>query len=170
MIHLTLHSAASPTEVLAALRTHGGEWRESQIPDDLRRAGVVGVDCETRGSVGSLRYARTTRDLGPVLSATVATDPTGGTRVDVRVGFRPVPYALFVAAGIFGAVGSWMFAGSALVVLPPVMAGGLVLFNVMLVRQSNAALLSREREPAYLIERLERALASAGVPIRSPAS
>jgi len=171
MIRFSLHSPASPTEVVAALRARAGEWRESQIPDELRRAGILGVDCQICDAVGLLRYARITRDSGLELRATVTSDPTGGSLVDVRVAYRPVPFAFFVAAGGFAVAGAWLFAGSPLVVVPPLMAGALVAFNIVLVRQTNAALLSREREPAYLIERLERALAFGGVaPIRSPAS
>ena len=164
MIRFALHSTASPPGVLAALHAHAGEWRESQIPDDLRRAGILTVECQIHDAVGTLRYSRTTRDLGPELSATVAADPTGGTLIEVRVGYRSVPYAAVVAMGLFGAAGAWLFAGSSWAVLPPVMAGGLLAFYIFLVRESNAALLPREREPAYLIDRLERAVVAAGAP------
>lgn len=79
MIRFTLHSIAPPRDVLAALHAHAGEWRESQIPDDLRRAGILSVECQIRGAVGTLRYSRNSsvRERRLELRAAVAADPAG---------------------------------------------------------------------------------------------
>lgn len=48
MITADLFSSASPATVLAALRAHAGEWRQSHIPQDLWRDGVATIECRVR--------------------------------------------------------------------------------------------------------------------------
>jgi len=164
MIALTLHSTASSRSVLAALQAHAGEWRESQIPDDLRRVGILGIECTIHESVCRLRYSPNSSRYRLLLelTATVAANPTGGTLVGVCVRYRPYSYAAMIPLALFGAGGAWLFAATSLAVAPPLMAGGLLGLHLLHVREANAALLRRERQPAYLIERLERAVAAAG--------
>ena len=168
MIQFTLHSTASPPDVLAALHAHAGQWRESQIPDDLRRAGIFAVECQIRGAVGILRYSPAITDrftkLRLELRATVAADPNGGTLIEVRVGYRPVPYAALVGAVLLSVIAAWLFAATPLAAVAPVLFGGILVLNILFIRESNAALLRRERAPAYLIERLERAVVAARTP------
>jgi len=174
MIRFSLHSTASPSEVLAAVRAHAGQWRESQIPDDLRRTGVFAVECRIQGAVGILRYSPGATDpftkLRLELRATVTADPNGGTLVEVRVGYRPLPYAAVVGAVLLAVITAWLSAGTALAVVAPALFAAVLVFNILFIRASSAALLPRERAPAYLIERLERAVAAARTPDVAPAS
>jgi hypothetical protein len=41
MIKIDLESPAPPNVVLAAMRAHAAEWRESRIPSELREAGIA---------------------------------------------------------------------------------------------------------------------------------
>ena len=143
MIRFTIHSTASPPQVLAALRAHAGEWRESQIPDDLRRTGIFAVDLQMRGDAATLRYFPRSADpftkLRLELHATVKTDPSGGTLVEVRVGYEQLPYAGVAGVVLLAAVTAGLFAGTPLAVVGPAMFGGLLALNLLFIWQSNAA-------------------------------
>jgi hypothetical protein len=101
MIILELRSPASSDQVLSALRSHAGGWRESRLPAELRRLGIRSVECEVRGATCLLRYDRRwygafARGQYLQLRATVATDGPG-TRVGVVVLYRWRNVALSVS-------------------------------------------------------------------------
>ena len=177
MIRFTLHSASSPPAVLATLRMHAGEWRQSQIPAALRRAGIFSVECRLRGTTCTLRYARTSGTtlataFDPLararlqLRATVLPGPTGGTAVAVDVSYRGQGHAAVAAVCFVGAVA--VLLRSAASVAAVAFAVGVVGLNYLFLREANRALTRDELEPAYLIERLEHAVAAAGS-VGSPA-
>jgi hypothetical protein len=64
MIAFDLHSPSAPADILAALRAHAGEWRQSQIPSELRSNGICAVESRMKGSACTLRYARRWRGVG----------------------------------------------------------------------------------------------------------
>lgn len=180
MIRFTLNSVASPPAVLAALRTHAGEWRQSQIPDALRRAGIFSVECRLRDAICILQYARSggttlATAFDPLarahlqLRATVVPGPAGGTAVMVDVSYRGHWYAAVAAACFVGAVAVLLRPAVSVVVVP--FAGGVVGLNYLFLREANHALTRDDLEPAYLIARLEQAVAAAGsVGSSAPAS
>src|SRR6476469_2834206 len=93
MIALELHSPEHPERVLSALRAHAGEWRESQIPTDLRRLGIRSVESEVRRATCELRYDRRwygAFSAGQFLRARAAVVGAGeGSRVNVTVDYYP---------------------------------------------------------------------------------
>jgi hypothetical protein len=58
MIEIYLQTPHPPAVVLAALRAHTGEWRESQIPPVLWRNGVAAIECRIAGSTCQFSYRR----------------------------------------------------------------------------------------------------------------
>lgn len=168
MILLTLRSPLSPAGVLDALRTHGGEWRESRIPETLRRAGVLSVECRLQGSTCTLSCRR--RWYGPVerarmirVRAKVLPNLEGdGTVVQVSARYSTrtpllaaISFGLFVVAGVmFSRLPAWLIAG---------LAVGAVGFQYILLRDANWGL-SRAGEPEadYLIRRVEEVVGEAG--------
>src|SRR4051812_3151738 len=89
MIRLELESPQLPPVVLAALRARAGEWRESQIPAALKRAGISALEGQVDGDTFTLIYERSWYGLGAegqYLRARATTSPTAaGTRVRVVV-------------------------------------------------------------------------------------
>ena len=63
---VVLHSRAAPDVVLAAIRERAGYWRESEIPETLRAAGLLGVDVHVRGRQFRMRPQDFGRDPPPL--------------------------------------------------------------------------------------------------------
>jgi hypothetical protein len=115
MIVFDIQSSQAPDAVLAALRAHAGEWRESKIPADLRRAGVFAIESRTENANITLRYERSWYGLGArgqSLRARATVYPAGtGAEVHVVVDYhiRGLGYSfvatavVFCAAVVFGA-------------------------------------------------------------------
>src|SRR5690348_9001710 len=93
MITFDIQSPQSSDVVLAALRARAGEWHESQIPTDLRRAGVFGIESRMDGATLTLRYERSWYGLGArgqFLRARATVHPAGsGAEVNVAVDYYP---------------------------------------------------------------------------------
>ena len=169
MITLTLHAAEAPTVILGALRARSGEWRESRIPEGLRRARIIGVNCRVTGNTCTLVYQQSWYIRGVSaaslqLRARVDPDPQGGTIVRVNVSHDRYVHAealswfIFVVAGFtVGGPHGWGVATVALAV------GGL---NYVLRRDANRGLTRRsEAEADYLVSRIEDTLADV-IPIQ----
>ena len=161
MICFSLRSPAKPSDIVAALRAHGGEWRESQIPVDLLRQGILGVECRIRGSTCILRYSPATARYDLQLTAKIIPDPQGGTLIEARVGYPVFHYPTAIGAAVLAIAGGWLFSSAGLAAVPPLIVAAVVCFNVLYVRQENGLILARERKPAYLIGRFESAVALA---------
>ena len=89
MIALEFHTPQPTAAVLAALRARAGEWRESHILPELRRAGIIAIDCDIQGSTCVLRYERRWYGVGAAgqyLRARATAEPESpGTHVRVLV-------------------------------------------------------------------------------------
>jgi hypothetical protein len=88
-IPIRLHSPASPDCVLAAVREHAGEWRESAIPQHLRKQGLRQVEAEIKGSRFTLSMPAVTDvpdDI--VLRCHVIPDGATGSRLEGWCGPR----------------------------------------------------------------------------------
>lgn len=103
MITLTLHSSESPAIVAQSLKAHAGEWRTAQLPEALRRSGVLAVESKLDAGTCTLSYRR--RWYGPMerlnlrARATIAPEARG-TIVQSEARYNPPnPWlvALFVA-------------------------------------------------------------------------
>jgi hypothetical protein len=169
MIALELHSPQPPSVVLNSLQAHAGEWRQSHIPDELRRAGVGAVESRIQGSTCTLSFRR--RWYGPVersvsLSAEVTVYPDEtGTRVllDIAYHHRVSPWLFTLLIGVvtaiglalFGILGLWfLFVGAASLAL-----------QYSLVRSYNRDLTrARPLAAEYLLSRVKSAVAMAGQP------
>jgi hypothetical protein len=164
VITLTLHATESPPVVLGALGARSGEWRESRIPEGLRRARIIAVDCRVTGNTCTLVYQRrwyagVDRVAALQLRARVDPDPQGGTIVRVNVSHsRHARSAVF--ALVFFVVACFTFGGSsglAVAGLGLAMAG----FNYVLVRDANRGLRrGSDPEADYLVRRIEETLAN----------
>lgn len=156
---LTLDSPAPRAAVLAAIGEDGREWRESVLPAALRQAGMFQVEATIRGDEFVMHVAGG-RERGPPveLRGRVTDRPAGGSRVVARCALRPT-YRWLAGLLAFGAVGlAYTDLTGALIVLG---VAGLCLAiewwrDERLTRSGNA-------EARYLAERLERAVAQAGV-------
>ena len=91
MITVDLESAVPPSVVLAALRAHAAEWRESQIPRELRRAGISAVEGWVQGTTFILIYAPSTnwaKQWAPYLRARATVSAaSGGSRIHIVVDY-----------------------------------------------------------------------------------
>ena len=169
MIDFELHSSQTPAVVLEALHAHGGEWRESVIPRELRDLGIMAVECRVKGTICTLTYRRSWYGAGArgQLLRGRATVETGGdgTKIRVSVG-KSLPEIRFTALGLvlgmpmlfalFGVAALWFLLLTSLV---------LVVVNLLVYAwlQSDNGTLSRgEPEVDYLLRRIEEAVAHAG--------
>jgi len=165
VIRLTLHSSQPPTVILGALRARAGEWRESHIPDSLRRYGILAVESKVTSNACTLAYTRRAysgvdRGAPLRLRAKVDPDPQGGTTVRVSVSreahWRLAALGLVLCMVIAVALlrfSVWSVAGLAL---------GVVGLNYAFVRDANRGLTRRsEPEADYLVRRIEDAVAAA---------
>jgi len=146
--------------VLGAIQAEAGYWRESQVPEDLRRRGAFGVQVRVAGH----RFVLSLEDAGRdppaseyLLRGEVTALPDGRSRVRASPVYQSrewVGFALIAALSIWAVLGEQWLAGSvALLVI-----AGIYWYRVRRYRQ-----LAREADAgvAHLIERLEAALAVA---------
>jgi hypothetical protein len=165
MITERLYSPEAPGAVMAALRARAGEWREAQLPEVLKRAGVTGVDCTVDGTTCTLTLNR--RWYGPgerLMSLRVRATilpVQSGTDVQVVAAYH-TPAAWFAVIGgtILLIVAVWLLR------FPPLVLGGLALglltLRYLLVRDANHGLGRTSNEAAdYLIGRIEAVIAEA---------
>ena len=148
--------AAPASEVLAAI-ARGGEWRESAIPNELKKQAVIGIDARVNRSKFLWSYAYSSyQRWGYYLElwGRVEQSSNGGSRVVARCGYNRGLTGLIVAAGVsailmaffWGAVGALVLVGFAV-------ANAIV----TLARDSRAAS-GRDKEANYLVERFEQVL------------
>lgn len=166
MITLTLHSAESPAIVAQSLKAQAGEWRTAQLPEALRRSGVLAVESKLDAGRCTLSYRR--RWYGPVerlklrARATIAPEARG-TLVHIEARYNPPnPWLVALLVAVVTVVGVMMPAsrpGWSFVVLAFV----LYALSVLVVQAMNRNLSRASNSEAdYLIGRLEHAVASAG--------
>jgi len=169
MLSLDLHSSHSPTIVLAALRSHGGEWRAPQIPRELRDTGICAVECRVKQRTCTLKYRRRWYGAGAPgqwLRARATVEPAvGGARVALSVGhalpdLRIQALALLLCIpsyiALFGRTTPWLLLG--LVGLFAVVIG----LQYWWMRTANRSISRSELEVDYLLRRIEETVAGAG--------
>ena len=175
MITEELYSTESPSAVIAAMRALAGEWRESKLPEVLKRARVISVDCRLEGSTCTPTLSR--QWYGPSermmdLRVQAAVRPAEhGTAVHVVAGY-------YTPGGRLAAIGGTIIGGVAVLLFhfPPVvvvgLAVGLLILRYLLVRDANNGLSRASSEAAnYLVGRIEGAIAQAEhARISAPAS
>ncbi len=88
-VSIRLHSPASPKRVLTAVREHAGEWRESAIPQNLRKQGLRQVHVKVKGSRFTLSMPMLS-DVADdiVLRCDVGPDGSTGSRLEGWCGPR----------------------------------------------------------------------------------
>lgn len=162
-IEIRLSSLAPPEAVLAAIREDAREWRESVIPRELWHVGVLQVVARLDPPRFQLRYDRRWQrsEAGDPLRlhGRVVAGPEGGSVVTARVGARGPGYwlaAIFVACALSnlvlgGGTAWWVF------VLLAAASAGIDWWNDSGVDRDHA-------EAAYLLARLEQAVAAASSP------
>ncbi|NUO64727.1 MAG: hypothetical protein HOQ11_02560 [Gemmatimonadaceae bacterium] len=153
-----LRSGAPPEQVLAAIREHLREWRESVIPRDVWRDGVLQVVGTVEPPRFRMRFDRRWyRGKGGdplALEGVVVPDGTGGSRITARCG-EP-GYAVWIAS-IFGLLLVWDLISSGSLSWTLVLAA--VVF--LAIGAFNDRRVSRDdRDARYLVERLEQAVTS----------
>lgn len=169
MLTLDLHSSQSPTIVLAALRSHCGEWRAPQIPRELRDTGISAVECHVKQRTCTLRYRRRWYGAGAPgqwLRAHATVEPAvGGARVAVSVG-HTLPdlrlQALAVVLGVplvsaaFGHIAPW------LLLLLLALFGAIIGFQYFWMRSANRSITRSQLAVEYLLRRIEETVTAAG--------
>ncbi|HET7584966.1 MAG TPA: hypothetical protein VFK13_08665 [Gemmatimonadaceae bacterium] len=174
MFTLQIESPHLPDVVLTALRTRAGEWRESEIPDELTRYGMLSVECRPTTDGCVLRYdppSYGTRGTGRQLQAEATVSPSGsGTRVSIRL-----RYALQVHVFVLGGFG-FMLASivgmlaigprALLVLLLPLV--GMMLTLLMALVENRSLSQPLDAAGSYLVQRITDAVTSAGHASASP--
>lgn len=165
MIAIDLESPASPSGVLAAMRTHAGEWRETRMPAELKAAGISATEGWVDGMTFILIYAPSAnwgRQWAPYLRARATVSQAGaGSRIhdvvdyDMRDVVMPMiggGFATLIAVVAFGRSGL-------LVLLGPVSLWGIAYASHRFASRN----ISRAGSPAadYLVRRIEAAVAGA---------
>jgi hypothetical protein len=80
-----IDSPLPPAVVLENLRARGHQWRESSVPDDLRKLGIINLKVETKGAQFEMRWGRSLLVYNPICFGIV--QPYGdGSRI--RAGFK----------------------------------------------------------------------------------
>lgn len=165
MITIDLESPAPPSVVLAAMRAHAGEWRESRMPPELRDAGISAAEGWVDGMTFVLIYAPNAnwlRQWAPYLRARATVSQAGaGSRVRVVVDYDMRDVVMPVMGGALvtllavvaiGRSGLWFL-------LWPLSLWGIA-WAAHRVASNN---ISRVGSPAadYLVRRIEAAVAGA---------
>ena len=169
MITLELHSPQPPAVVLNSLQERGGEWRKSEIPPELWRAGVAAVECRVQRSTCTLTFKRrwyvpAARSIRVCARAYVLPDPVG-TRVVLDVAYHNVvsPWLVMLLLGVATGIGVALVRVIGLFLFA-VGAASLVLQRSMTTVDDRDFYRTRTYEAEYLIGRVESAVASAGEP------
>jgi len=163
MITVELESPRPPATILASLRAHAAEWRESQIPVELRRVGVTAFEGRVEGDTFTLVYERSWYGLGAWgenLRARATVAPiAAGTRIYIiverylRDGALPA-----LGGGFLTLIGLLAFGPRALwlLLLPASSLGIPYILGRMATRR-----MSRTQNPDadYLVRRIEAAVA-----------
>ena len=156
---IELRSPAPPDRVLAAIREDLREWRESKIPREIWRDGVLQVVGNVEPPRFRMRFDRRWHwgEGGDplVLAGRVTPDGTGGSRILARCG---EPGVVRWTAIIFGPLLAWDLVADGQI------SWGFALVAVILlaIGALNDRGVSRDdRNATYLAERLEQAVASA---------
>ena len=165
MITLDLESPQSPAAILLALRTHAAEWRESQIPPELKRIGVAALEGRVEGDTFTLVFERGWYGFGgwgQGLRARATVAPTAeGARVHVVVERYIRDAALpALGGGFLTLIGSVAFGPRALwlLLLPACPLGIAYLWDRVATRRVSRA---GNRAADYLVRRIEQAVAGA---------
>lgn len=88
-VSIHLHAPAPPDRVLAAVRAHAAEWRESAIPHPLRKQGMPRVEAKIKGNRFTLSMpAMTDVPADIILRCRVTSDGSGGSRIEGWYGQR----------------------------------------------------------------------------------
>lgn len=146
--------AAPPEHVLAAIR-RASEWRESQLPDGLRKAGLLSVDVAVRGRRYTITASLGGRRYEPPHLRGIVVAHGGGSRV--RTTCRRSRWSMFVPSLLTGA---WLWQ---LVTLHrhgwDIAVAAIVFWAVALVHHFTLGS-QGERYANYLLARLEQSLQS----------
>jgi hypothetical protein len=167
MIRTALHSSQPLAAVLAALRARAGEWRDSHLPPDLRRAGIVAVESQLSGATCTLTYERQWYGLGArgqLLRARATAQSDGqGTRVEVVVDhhWKDRDIALpAIGVGVATLMG-FLAIGLPALVLLLLLLGMYALLYFTMRFMSRELTRANDVEADYLVRRIEAAVASA---------
>ena len=108
---LIITSSLSPEQVLAALSARGNTWRESEIPDDLRRIGVLCIHVQTKGPAFTTWFERSTTDRMQSVDCRGTVVPTAsGSRIDAVL--RRTPDGLIIIPLFWLLSGWWALRGN----------------------------------------------------------
>jgi hypothetical protein len=163
MIAFDMQRQQSPDDVLAALHSRAGEWRESHIPAELRRAGVLAVESRANGATVTLRYVRSwyglgARDQSPRARAMVS--PAGGgasIRVVVDHHYPVLYYAPVCAGGALFIVMAFV-TNDPFALLPLILPVSFVVGNCAWSRHVSRGILRSDPDADYLVRRIEDAV------------
>jgi hypothetical protein len=105
MIQLTVRVPAS--DALKRIEAFGKEWRESKIPADLRKLGVLGSATRVRAADFTMSIQAMQRSPNLVLRGIVSATADGGSRVTGHLELSPLNRAIgalgvVVVALLFG--------------------------------------------------------------------
>ncbi|HET9012003.1 MAG TPA: hypothetical protein VFN38_09330 [Gemmatimonadaceae bacterium] len=156
---IDLRSPAPPERVLGAIRENLREWRESKIPHDVRKDGVLRVVGDVEPPRFRMRFDRRWywgEGGDPlVLAGEVVAAENGGSRVVARCGhpgylkWVPLVFVPLLAWSLFGRGGvAWAILVTAGVFLA-------------LAALGDRSVSRGDRNAAYLAERLQDAVAAA---------
>jgi hypothetical protein len=116
---ITIDSAVPPAEVIENLRIRGKEWRESAVPEDLRKFKVTGLSVTAKGLEFELYWGG---DISPLYNPVCfgSVEPVGtGSRINA--GFKLHARNILMIGGFAsmaimpliggGSTDSWLLAG-----------------------------------------------------------
>jgi len=164
MIISIQESSAPPDAVLAALRERVGEWRESRLPEFLRRRGVLAISSEVRGRTCIVAYDWPGRgpDHLPLpvrLVATVTDRADRGSRVQIRCEYRSGLPVITVMCALLAVVPLVAFGRNAWPA--PFAAVSWWTVSALLDRDTRGGPTRKgDPEAAYLVERVEAVIAN----------
>ena len=154
---IALQSPNPPREVLRRLEDFGADWRESKLPADLRRAGVLGASVAVDAGQFRMRIQAARRSPEWRLHGVVTAAPNGGSDIYGRLELSSVNRVMMVGIVLIIGTSVWYAEGS--------VAGVIALGAV------TAAIAGLNRVGRTLGEREYRALleqAVAGIPTQPP--
>lgn len=161
---LSLESPAPPEVVLESLRADFREWRESLIPEDLRKAGVFRIEGRVQGNRFDIHYSSASEARPEVeLHGIVRAGDRGGSQVVASTTgpkWSIVLPLLIVAWGIWDSWTKWSFS--------VVLGVGLFFVAIDVFIRIRAA--HDQTDARYMAERLRGAVERAGTQVDHAAS
>ena len=146
-----------PSEVLQRLEKFGADWRESKIPAELRRAGVLGATVAVNADTFRMRIQAARRSPEFYLDGEVVATPNGGSQIRGNLDLSSVNRAMMGGAVLVIGASVWHSAGSVAAVIT------IAVMSAAIARLNRMGRTASEREYHTLLEHT-----AIGIPTQPP--